>query len=404
MKRLEHILLALFIFSIPIQARLVLFQWSPAFNEWTAGFLWGTDILLALLVISNLKFQISKKDWLLILFLAIAAISILQARLVPVAIYRFIKLAEYIILFFYFRHRAVRILSMRTIAGIWVASSVFQALVGIAQYIIQHNLGLRFLGESILNVDGQSVAVVVANSHKYLRAYGTTPHPNVLGAILMVGLWAALWLYFTRLRHRGKILAAYAIILVAFLLTFSRVEIAVWIIATLVMVAIFWIRQKRKDFLAPLILTMLIGLAFTGIFWPQVHSRLQLSTDDEAVAQRVFYAKIAGQSARHHLIRGIGIGQFVPNLMRALPRYPAVVYQPAHSLYLLVLNEMGLPGLIVLLIFLGFWFSAQRGNPYVIVGMTVFLVLGLFDHFFWTLQQGGFVLWGLLGILASDII
>lgn len=337
-------------------------------------------------------------------FLAMAALSIFQAHLVPVAVYRFVKLTEYMLLFWYFRHRVTAILSLSNIAGIWVASSVFQAFIGITQYIFQHSIGLRLLGESILNVDGQSVAVVIADSQKYLRAYGTTPHPNILGAVLMVGLWAALWLYFSQLRHHRKILGAYVIILIAFLLTFSRVEILFWILATVAMLVIFWIRQKRKDFFAPLIITVIIGITFAGVLWPQVSSRLRLSGDDEAVAQRVFYAKIAGQSARHHPVLGVGIGQFVPALMRALPRYSAYVYQPAHSLYLLVLDEMGVPGFLVLLIFLGYVFFLRRGNPYVLIGMVAFLAVGLFDHFYWTLQEGGLLFWGLLGLLASDIL
>ncbi|MEK7583268.1 MAG: O-antigen ligase family protein [Patescibacteria group bacterium] len=402
MKKFEKILLALFVLAIPFQARFVLFRWTMPFNEWTAGFLWATDILFVILLIFNFQFSIFKKNRFLILFLAIAAISILQADLVSVAIYRFIKLAEYSAFFFFFRQQ--KILSLPAIAAVWVGSCIFQALIGIVQYVLQHEVGFSILGESVLNPYGTAVAVVPAAGRLFLRAYGTTPHPNVLAAILMIGLWAALWLYFTQNKHRSLALGAYAIILIAFLLTFSRVAIVFWILATLVMLMIFWIRQKRKDFWAPLILTVVIGITFASVLWPQVQSRLSIHAEDEAVAQRVFYAKLAGQATRGHLVQGIGIGQFVPDLMKSLPHYPAFIYQPAHSMYLLVVDEMGVPGFLAFLIFLGVWFVAQRTNPYVIVGMAAFLALGVFDHFFWTLQQGGLVFWGLLGILDSDII
>ena len=100
----------------------------------------------------------------------------------------------------------------------------------------------------------------------------------------------------------------------------------------------------------------------------------------------------------------MGIGQFVPALMQKLPRYPASIYQPAHSIYLLIIDEMGVPGLLALLAFLGIWLVRHRGNRYVVIGMAALLMLGIFDHFFWTLQQGGLVFWGLLGILDSDIL
>ena len=278
MTRLQKILLAVFIFSIPFQARVVLFEWTAPFNEWTAGFLWAADILLALLVILNYKFLIlNKKDWILIAFLAIAAVSISQAELVPVAIYRFIKLAEYVLLFFYFRQQ--KILSLFAIASVWVAACIFQALIGITQYVLQHDLGLRLFGESVLDPYGTAVAVVPAVNQLFLRAYGTTPHPNVLAIILMIGLWSAVWLYTKKCS--SLILAAYGIIFLAFLLTFSRVAIVFWILATVAMLIVH--RVRWREIMPPLLISVIVSVTIASILWPQVRSRLYIHAEDEAV-------------------------------------------------------------------------------------------------------------------------
>ena len=417
MQKIEHWLFLAFIFCIPFQARIVLASRIP-FNEWTGIFLWGTDIIFALLIISNFQprrfgrgpdftsgFQISKKDWLLILFLAIAAISIFQAQLVPAAVYRFIKLFEYVLVFFYFRHRAKEIASRSLIVAMWVVSCAVQASIGILQIIFQRNFGLWFLGESLLDVNAHGVAVVAVEAHKFLRAYGTTPHPNVLALLLMIGLWGALWLYTVYPDRRTKIgiLVAYAIILFAFLLTFSRTVIVAWILATLAMVVIVSFRKEWKNIVYPLTVTMLTVLLFLALFWPQVHSRLRISADDEAISQRLFYMEIGTASARQNLLRGIGIGQFVPHFMQTLRHYPAFMYQPVHNAYLLILDELGLLGLLFFFGFLAslFWRSVMK-NPFLVAGFAALLFLGLFDHYFWTLQQGGLVFWGLLGFLASD--
>ena len=383
MNHVSRIIHFVFIFSIPFQARLVLAHWTTPFNEWTAGFLWGTDILFVALIILNFSAKggsasggkfLNKKDLVLGGFLLVALISIHYALIPQVAWYRFFKLAEYILVFFYFRNTTF------PVAWPIALSAGFQALVAILQYAFQHSLGLWFLGESPLVVGQAGVATVVAQGHEYLRAYGTFPHPNLLAVWLLLGLWFAVVL-------RKK--ALFALMLIAFFLTFSRVAIAVGALSL-----IFYMPKTKK------IISAFLGivLTFSIIFWPQISSRLHIETSDEAVAQRVFYTEIAWQSFREHPITGIGIGQFVPLLMERLPIYPDFIYQPVHNIFLLILAELGIFGLLAFLFLLYF---SLRKHLFV---LFCIVILGFFDHYFWTLQQGGLIFWGLLGYLARDKI
>lgn len=191
-------------------------------------------------------------------------------------------------------------------------------------------------------------------------------------------------------------LGFFVVILLAFFFTFSRVAIGVWGLASIWFCIRYW-ADTRKLFLV----TAITSVSFAFFFWPQVQTRLQLHAQDEAIAQRIFYAKISGSTSRDHPVLGVGIGQFVPVLMKNLPRYPAYAYQPAHSIYLLAVTEIGALGALALLAIIGssFW-AAWQNDRRLIPILIAFFILGIFDHYFWTLQQGGLMWWGLLGFAS----
>ena len=45
----------------------------------------------------------------------------------------------------------------------------------------------------------------------------------------------------------------------------------------------------------------------------------------------------------------------------------------------------------------------ERLNCYLLVIFVSFLVISLFDHYFWTLQQGRLIFWLVLGMLLIDV-
>jgi hypothetical protein len=82
-------------------------------------------------------------------------------------------------------------LTLITILGV----SIFQAGVGILQYLNQHDLGLQLLGESHLSAQLSGVAKLDVLGLKFIRAYGTFLHPNVLAVFLSIGLIIASHFY-----------------------------------------------------------------------------------------------------------------------------------------------------------------------------------------------------------------
>lgn len=87
---------------------------------------------------------------------------------------------------------------------IMMAGGGVQSILAIFQFISQGNLFTypllrKLLGESELAFGAPGVAKVVSHGEKLIRAYGTFPHPNILGGFLVLSLWASFFLY---LQHK----------------------------------------------------------------------------------------------------------------------------------------------------------------------------------------------------------
>lgn len=413
MIKLEQAIFYIFVFCLPFQTRLILQRWTRPFNEWTASFLYGTDILLVLVLLFWLIRAVRKKirpklglnDWLLVSFFVVSAISVINAEIMALSFYRLLKLGEFISLYFYIKSSANKIFTVDTFALVIFGSGLIQAVIAIGQYLKQGSLGLKILGESHIGIDISNVAVFVAAGQKYLRGYGTTPHPNVLAAWLLLSLFAFYFLYSAgKLEYRRwPWLMAYGLVLFGFFFTYSRVIIGVWLLAGIMYVLLA--RHHLKTLLPIILSTLLACFVFALLYWPQVLSRIHISADEEAVTQRLAYNKIAQSVSQANPLLGIGLGQFVGNLMQKYKHYPAIFYQPVHNIYLLISSETGYVGLGTFLLFLLSLFIGGfrkiKSFAFLAFGFS-FLLIGFFDHFLWTLQQGSLLFWSSLAMMTLN--
>ncbi|MDP3954572.1 MAG: O-antigen ligase family protein [bacterium] len=361
-------------------------------------------------------------DYLILGFFAVAGLSIFGAGIKELSIYHLFKLAEFTGLYFYVKYNSGVIFNFSHSLLAIFGAAFFQSLLAISQSLLQHGFGLKILGESpSLLPSTPGVAVFIVNGEKFMRAYGTTPHPNILAAFLLAALFSFCWIYLARLNFSKKYekagLVAYGIILFAFFLTFSRTMIALWGFAMFLHFLFlfrpagkqFW-KDNKKRILNVIIMTAVAILIFSAFYWPQIESRITISGDDEAVSQRIYYNKIAGAASKDNPLFGIGVGQFVPEFMKDVPGMYFPLYQPVHNIYLLILSETGYIGLGVFLLF-GILvirkFIKKSGLPelhrwsFLIFVFTI-LTIGLFDHFLWTLQPGRMIFWVMLGLIASQ--
>ena len=488
-KNFEQFLFYFLFFAIPLQTRKILYSPGWYYNEWQSISIYATDLILLILLIfwavdkRLRKSFIHRYDYFLLGFLAAAAVSVKNSSDFYVGAVLWLKLAEFALLYFYLKTYAIRpvrgktpaeggssadhaLQAGRTSNGIdfvkalyvLLLGGAFQAIIAIGQFLKQGDLGLRWLGESVLGPHMTGIASFLVPSRvegfvnsglpaealakageKVIRAYGTTPHPNILAAYLLLSIFAFYFLYIYQTTDRGsshkfydtmiyhKILkywraVVYLILLFGLFFTFSRIIIFLWaagFFARAVLIGVktgfkekFWRNPVIKTKLVQIVtVTVLAVVIFSVFYWPEVQSRLSVSSEEEAVRLRVFYNKESLGGGVN--LFGIGLGDFTGWLMEQNPNLPSYVYQPVHNIYLLVYSEIGIIGFVLFLLFLiGLLcefikktrLRELKHHSFLLIAVSV-LFIGLFDHFLFTLQQGRFIFWLVLTLLAvGDII
>src|SRR5579871_4736665 len=80
--------------------------------------------------------------------------------------------------------------SPRSVAIVFAMGLVFQTVIAVTQTGLQHSVGLSWFGEFGLTPNQSGVSVLLAGGDRWLRPYGLTNHPNVLGGYCAAGLLA----------------------------------------------------------------------------------------------------------------------------------------------------------------------------------------------------------------------
>lgn len=426
-QKIERVIVYGLIFAAPFQIRQIEKIWElpgKGFNEWSAAFLYGTDLLILALLVrwagrTEWRFSFKTRDLFLVALVMFSSLSLIKADQLGLGFYRLVKILEFIGLYYYFAFSFGKIIAFPKILIVIMWSALFQGVVGIIQAMAQRSLGWWWLGESVLRTNFNGVAVIPWEGGRWLRAYGTTPHPNILAAWLFVAVFVFYFWYLYTKKERGwwNIPVLYLPLLFGLFFTFSRTAVGIWFLGIAALLVTVLIKRDHysigAEFKKRLVtLSLLTGMAmavFMVGFWPQVQSRLHFSLQEQAITQRVFYNHLAGTVAREHPWSGIGVGQWVWKMMQDLPTYPAYFYQPVHNVYLLVLSEIGWPGFVAFVGFLIFLFRDYLAKTklselfylfFFILSISV-LLMGLFDHWLWTSQQGQILLWMLLSLVAA---
>jgi len=227
---------------------------------------------------------------------------------------------------------------------------LLQGGVAVGQFLLQRELGLAALGELSLDPTVEGIAVLRARGHPWLRAYGLTTHPNMLGAML-VALWFLLLPAYARAQgwRRWALVVVLTVGFAGLLVSFSR---AAWL--AFAAAVVLWLALERPKGLGGppgsvrwqrLISLAVPGLLFLFFYRDLVLSRfLRLDTaiEAESITDRLRDARLALQLIADHPWRGVGLGAYHPAAL-GLNETASVV----HNVPLLVAAELGLPALLL---------------------------------------------------------
>jgi O-antigen ligase len=293
-----------------------------------------------------------------------------------------------------------------------VAALLLQAGLGIAQFAAQNTAllslpGLNWPGP-LRPADHAASVVQLADGYRWLRAYGTLPHPNILGGWLVVFLAGLAALYLLNTRHRLGLLALSGLGLAALLLTFSR---SAWLALGLfaLILIVHWRRFERRRLLAlglvGLLGVGLVSMPYRELIFTRSGAAQQVRTEDFSSKARLFLLEQSLQFIREKPLGGLGAGASVLELARRAP-YGYIV-EPVHNVLLLVSSELGLPGglLALGLAFSVVWSALRARRPEQILFTALVLGLGLiavFDHYLWSLAPGRLLAALALGLMAGQ--
>lgn len=305
--------------------------------------------------------------------------------------------------------------SPKLVIAILIFSMLFQGMVGGLQVIFQQSISFTWFGEFTLDVNESGISVLEHDGKRWLRPYGLTPHPNILAGIITLGLFGSMnWIF----QSGKKYLLGSVVFVIGFwflLLTFSR---GAWIgfLAGGFFLLPFVIRVDKfwKKVIPVSVMVIIIGLIFIAIFQPLLLSRAGLSeqnTEMRSISDRVVFMEIALDAIQNRPIQGIGMGNF--------PWYASnyIFYNTdydldgnnVHNIYLTVWSELGVIGLglfIGMIISgIGAILSKQSLERLVLLaGFVVWAVMGLFDHFMWTLVITQVLWFGILAVAMSGTV
>lgn len=360
---------------------------------------------------SKLQFRIKNHKHLLLWLLAsgyLLSVILFSNRIIG-GLYSLFKFLEISFVGYYTAKFISDKLRFKKIIILLCASSIFESLLAVFQFLNHGSLGglFYYLGERTFNSTTPGIANATLNGELVLRPYGTLPHPNVLAGFLVVVMILALFMSAENksrkvLSSKYKVLRGFTLVIgsIGLFLTMSRVAILIWVLICAYYLVVV-LKKRMVTYVGALILIVFMLSPLGARF-------LSTNTREEAIVQREELNTAAVKMIKASPLLGVGIGNFIPTLAEQQKALTVGTYlQPVHNIFLLVAAETGLIGLLLFVCFL--WKTFQRIKMQEVRIKEMFYVLffiifitGLFDHYWLTLQQGQLLFSIFIGLCWKD--
>lgn len=443
-KILEYGIYAL-VFLLPWQTKLILRPGTLNRGVWDYGTisLYGTDILLIALlilffflllraeapgrnetakIINQTHVPFWKKDvvWIILSGLDLVVfISIFFAPDKILAIYRYALLLLGLGLFWLIVKAEY---SKKKLAIAFFSGLVIQGVLAIQQFLTQSAPAFKWLGMAAHSPADFGVSVVETAGadgipERWLRAYGSLDHPNILGGLLAIGLIILALIIIKHQRLDNKktdwkfiiCCLSFIIIGVGLIFSFSRSALAVFA-AGLIIFFVFYLVKKDRPAVKKLsgtiilfaILAGLIFLNYQSLFITRAQGTARLET--KSFSERKMYLDDSLALLKKNWLFGVGLGNYTKALSENDLHRPWYYLQPVHNTFLLVWTETGIFGLLFFLGFLGYLaFQAIRKKNIlslsVLAGLAIIMSL---DHYPWSLHFGVLFFWLAAGAVYKN--
>ncbi|MFA6228396.1 MAG: O-antigen ligase family protein [Patescibacteria group bacterium] len=354
------------------------------------------------------RMAITSAIWLFVLW---SGLSILWSPEKPAACYLWLHLLEGAALMLIILNSGWRLKNL-----LWplIASAGPIALLAVWQFLTQNSLANTLLGLSPHSAAILGDTVIETDVGRWLRAYGPFSHPNILGGYLALTLSAVLilwqeiaWSSFPSLKRESQrifLLVVICLISASLFFSFSR---SAWLAALIILMIClgYWLKNKKlwPQYLAIILAPLLIFATLSFIFNPLVLARADLAgrLENNSLAERETQVSQALGLIKNQPLLGAGLNNYTYALHRQSPLSPAYSLQPVHNLYLLILAELGVIGLIISLV-LFYLIIKNSKKSFALLPLTALLIISLFDHYFFTQYIGLMIFWLALTLALVD--
>ena len=435
LKKLADWLTLIIVFLLPWQTRYIweAGQLNKGPYEYATISLYATDLLIiaaiGLAALASL-FDKQRADkfhykiyWLLILgllFFTCGSIFVASDRLLTLFVWARLALGAGLAWLIIISH-----LDYKKILAVLLAAICLQGALAIWQFNQQATWGNKWLGlaahqPSELGVSVVEITPLNSLPERWLRAYGSLDHPNMLGGLTGLGVILAVYLFInlnkTKNLRTKEVALSLALILTTAGLFFSFSRAAILGTATaLLLLTIFQLKNWRRLLLAGLIigLTIFILLAPYGRLYNTRLAALDGATvgarlETKSLAERATYLKGALALIKKHLLWGVGAGNYgLAVAQEIVPQQLSYYYQPVHNVFLLILAEIGALGLIfwlaLLLKLLIHSFSHRPTTALNLALLALAVTIMFFDHWLWSLHFGVLFFWLIVGLIIKNM-
>jgi hypothetical protein len=301
--------------------------------------------------------------------------------------------------------------SRTTLAAALVGSATVQAVLAAGQFVIQQPLIPALLHLPWLPTEAAAAGTPVvldAAGERLLRGFGTFPHPNVLGGYLAMAL-VSLPVLGQRWPERKTVWYCVGGVLgIGLLACFSR---AGWL-AALVGLGFWWCsgERHRRDVVSFAAMTAVactaigvspLGSTFEARLFPLGPESNALERG--SIEHRLALDRESLVAIVDHLPFGVGGGNY--GLVAIADGRDDGWGEPAPNVALLVITELGVPGVLALALIVFGTLRALRQQGRFDTAATVaclaLVVLSLVDHYLWTMPLGRVIAWLPLALTAS---
>lgn len=265
-------------------------------------------------------------------------------------------------------------------------SILLQGAIGIYQFLKGVSLGVYFLGESKIVSGMMGSSYIDIQGESFLRSYGTFPHPNILaGWYILIFLFS--FYAYGRTKSRMYILNI-LLILLFIIFTFSRLSIILIAICFLTFLFLNFLKTKNINSISSILL-----YRFLNIF----------SGEDSSWEDRIKLLKLNISILKENIL-GTGLGNSIRYYEDNIPftQGGKLLLQPVHNIWILNWVEMGIIlGTYYIYIIYRFFIRGLKLNNLRIIILLCIFIIGMFDHYLFSLPQGNAILFSFL-ILQSD--